>query len=921
VFFSFKNLRPRFLDWIASNNQAKFPALLALGSLFASFFIFYLSPQTGINIVFFDENQKIVHQQRLNIDSFNIIPPFFPERILLSDHLSCRVSTCFYSKKPIHLMQFFVSGGNATWKLDDRETATVHYEDSQRHLVMFSEISPGVHRIECEINRMSSIPRISIDASLGVKKVHQPLKGPFILSNQPFAFSFLHISRQLSAFFILIGLFLLIPFFNTILSLLSQAVYRYSALFLPVGVIAILIFSFYLHIQFIQVSQNGFEADEAAFGVMSQRLLQGQSPPLFHYGQNYQGTLEAIPLSFSLSHVEEPNRALHRISQCFGFLFILITVCTLGIFGNASLALFSLVCLGIGGLHFHWIVSKAWFGYSFSLFLGAALWAVVLYGAKKGRFSPGLLLLWSFIAGMALYELPISILFILGSGFVFIYSLKKPSLNFSKQDNKNRNLSSFLVSGSLKKSHLFFLVICLFLFLSPYWISPLLSGGFDAAEFLFQGRNLPSTRIMGENAFFDRFLCECLPTLLGSRAPYDQQHDLPSVFFPSIPSLFFALSVLLFPLFSRLFLPSNTLIHSRLIRYSILFYTILSIVVLSFSSFGLWPWYAIPLYWVIPILYFVFLRLLWSLSPSICFMAGFLLLLSTLSAFPSHSFLFHQPSSLSYQGLPLPTNFSELKQTLKEQNVRFLICDQGFDFFEKSTGRDWIGESLFFDSSGEIVSVDRLSRRFPDSAQELLNASRVGYLFHKRFFVKIASNLKAPESAPLTIENVSNLFGPKFLDFSRFDIDPYILFLPPQKFLGSRKNEINLKTSDPIYDIYLHTAIDNNISARGSGRETYWSSGPIGGKGMEFFISYPKPHEIKKIILFHGTKISDRTRENAVWYNDSSGENVFLGSFVYHHEARSSLLLLEKPVVTDKISITIPQNKDYWWTIFELWIN
>jgi len=236
----------------------------------------------------------------------------------------------------------------------------------------------------------------------------------------------------------------------------------------------------------------------------------------------------------------------------------------------------------------------------------------------------------------------------------------------------------------------------------------------------------------------------------------------------------------------------------------------------------------------------------------------------------------------------------------------------------ENTGRDWIGDSLLFDSEMKILSVDRNSRRAPDFTQEIINASRIGYLFHKNFYYgSSSSNTNSPGDSDMFFHTFSKLFGAEFLDYDRFDLNPYTLFLPKEKHPGFDKSRWTLQSSNPIY---LGASADHNLGLRGIGRDAYWASDRIPEGGCFYKTIFIKPKRIQHILLFHGTKYSDRTKENSIFVTLENGLTYNAGSLTYRPEIRSSFIELFSPVTAKEIEIRVqPTPDESWWTIFEIW--
>ena len=909
-----------FLDWLACDRAIGRYFPLALVFLSVAILFKTFSPREGIQFTYTDPASQPIMTRDLDLPEFDINPTLFLPEFLSCDQGTLRFSATFYSTNEVHYALPHASCGHAVWKLDGAEIARFEPHESSRHRLIPVSIQPGIHEIECETSSLRPIPRLSIAFSEFSKPPFAPLQGPFIQGIPPVSMLIYPIARNIPPLFLLLAFFLMIPIVNRGMLALAGFGRRNPSWLFGLGLILGIAIYTIIRFQFQTNTRIFYEADEAAFGLMAQRLLLGQSPPLFHYGQQYQGTLEAYPLALSLYFSEQPAAGLHALPEIWGILFLGVTCLTFWRFGSPALAGFALLILGVGGLHYHWIFSKTWFGYSFALVCGACQWLIVLAGWKQERLSPGMALVWGMLAGLSFYELPISLPFFLGSGLLILFFAWRNAFRlwFGARDAQPilKSILNICILASAR-SGAAVAGISLIFFTAPYWISPFLGQGLTAIEFVAKGRELPAARVSGENPLIDRFFGECLPVMFGSRAPYDHQHDLRNSLFSWFPSFLFLASLTIFPWSSRRSLKNEKILSALPVRLAVYGFALSTVLFVSYSPFGVWPWYAIPLYWVLPVLLYAFIRSMWEISPSLSAMAMILYLSALISPFGNYSPLFHQPASLAYQGLFTPTQFDEIKAILQERAIRYLLCDQGFDYLTDTPGRDWVGECLAFDSEQNILAFGRLSRRLEDSAQEIVNASRVGYLFHKNFQYNNTTGDPSLYS-PLTIEVLERLFGPQWLGYERFMVDPYIVFLPPSGVINNPKNSWRLEASNPNYRL---AAADHNISVRAYNRETYWSSDAIPASGAFFRVEFPSPQPVSKLVLFHGTKSSDRTRENHVILKTPEGKSIVVGSLHYEPEILSSVLVLNRPIDSSAVEIHVsPTPDNNWWTIFEIWI-
>ena len=905
---SFNGKRPHLFSWIHSEKSSLKNVLPAFLFFLGGFVFYFLIPETGINVthIFPNDRETAI---RLHLDELEILPTHYPKQFPPNNEEGALFySFSFFVRENIPSLLLYASHGKVDWLLNGRLIYSMKDEDVSRFSLIVNDIKPGYHLLQCKIENFSPIPQISVRGGTG-----KPIQGPFFDSEVPPNLFLASYSKDISIVSFLLFFFFFIPILNKILRSASAIATRYKTISSLIVVLLSLSCFLLIRYQFSINTNRLFEADEAAFGLMSQHLLNGQSPPLFHYGQNYQGTIESYPLSLSLIFSDNLIFGLHLLPLLWGVFFILIALITFYLFGSKGLTLFSFISLSLGGLHFHWIISKTWFGYSFSLFAGSLLWLIVFNAYKKKRLFPGAAFLWGAVSGICMYELPIVFPFVFSSSLVILKLflddlLSRIDSKYLYKSLKSHFFQSFFRSGAL------IALISFFLTLFPYWSGLFLEKDSGAARFIVEGRHLAPARLSSENPLIDRFFCECIPVLFGARAPYDQQYNLPLSLFSDFPSIFFFLSLFIFPFISKKIFPSNSLFQSKTILFSFISFYAITILLVSFSPFGIWPWYAIPLFWIIPILFYSTLSFIWKYSPSLSFLGAFIILISIFSSFLNYREFFHQPSSLSHQGFSIPTDFERIKTFLDENNFRYLLCDQGFDFSDTDVGRDWIGETLMYSADGKFSSVDRLSRRLPDSANEIVQSSRVCYLFHKDYLYRQPGDIN---SSSLSFNNFEKLFGADYFNFDRTSFDPYVLFSPPQFNGVYDKKNWSASSSNPIY---LLSSYDHNISFRGSGRDIFWSSDSIPDTGCFYKITFPVPKTIQTIVLFHGTKTSDRTQENSVVLTLEDGFSFNAGSLSYVDDIRSSVLSLPTPRTAKEIRINVdkPRN-DRWWTICEFW--
>jgi len=858
------------------------------------------SPTTGFSVFFSDTESGAEHIHFLPADSLNISSSLLPYDLLFDPPSTVHFSGYFQLESAIRAMSFSSSRGTFIWKIDELVVLTVDNSDIQRFSTIKIDLSPGIHRIECDISDLSPFPVFSVNVTETIDQHFELLQGPFYPNIDFFSLRFLFFLPFFKNLSLLLSFFFFIPLLNYCIDLSFSALSRYKIFIKSLSFPLLILSFFYILFSFQRYTNHLYEADEAAFGLMGQSLSTGQSPPLFHYGQDYQGTLEAFPLSLLLPLFDSPAQALHSLPTLFFLFFLIFTVSAYSFFGGFLLGLFSFFLLCFGGLHFYWIFSKTWFGYSFSLCMGAFILLITFFYYQKGHFSVLSCFLLGALCGILFYVLPISLPFILCCFILVFYS-------FYRQYNRSFLFIRFTLAfiGSF------------FLFCFPYWFSIVEKNDFGVVQFLFQERDLTPPRLLGENPFLHRFLGECLPTFFGMRAPYDQFTNFPGIFCPFFAPILFILSMIVFPLYSHRFLSSRSLFRNNVIRCSLYLFSLSSILFVFFSEKGIWPWYFIPLYWALPLLFFVLFQWIYSFSPALFFGSFLILFFSLFSTFFKISPFLFQPASLSFSCLPLPPDFNSAEELFSDNNIRYVICDQGYDTSLNVSGRDWIGECLTYHSNFNRIANDRILRRLPSLSMELMRSNHVAYLFHKHYYYNFPEN-DFSNYIPLSIGNLDRLFSSDFLDYEKYENGAFNIYLPKKFFSPVRKDLWRLSSSNPFF---LNASSDHNISVRAYGSDGYWSSDVIPDLGTRFSITMNKTTQISKIILFHGTKRYDYPRENNVVSVNEEGEHVYIGKLTYDIESRSSILLLDEPVFSKELLITVyPVKGDFWLTIFEIWI-
>lgn len=885
-----KNQPLKTLYYLTSQNVNPWREVLCFCLLTTCGVTLTVLPQSGFQAQWADSDLVIIGSNVVPSQQYHLTPSKMNDQTLWMDAALFRCSGWVTTLKLSQGLLFYANHGDVNWLLNDKPIASINNDDSNRYVYLPLEIEPGLHKLTFESNSPVPPPHMYVATIEGDQNRPQIIEGVYSqpISIDPFLLRILDTSLAIGLFLAVFGF---IPRLNAIFANLDR-LYLTMPIGLVVMVAVALFFIGQIDVSHLFTGSLSFEADEAAFGVMAQQLAQGELPPLFHYGQAYQGTIEAYPLALLLSMFG--TGALQWLSVLLCIVFILTTfVCALRL-GSLSLGVFTVIVLFLSGPHFYWISSKAWFGYSFSLACGGLMMWCAIDCWLLERLRPGAALLWGLTAGLSLYALPLSAPFVLASAFIIAFSVFKIS------PKPSHSFASILIA-----------VLTCLVCLAPYLPS---STDSSATQFLTEGRQLPEMRVENEHPLIDRFLGECLPVLLGARAPYDQQNDLSNVMFPALPSLVFVISIGVLLIAGK---PASAL-SCLWFRRTLAGFSLFTIFLVSYSPFGVWPWYAIALYWVLPFSLYWFLLTIWNQSRGAALIIGIAYFASMWSASTFDSKRLNNPSSLSLDGVIVNTDFQPAIDAAKQHNIKRLIADSGFDSTPIDAGRDWIGESLLYVSEGSLVSVDRLSRRFASHANVSINSRNVGYLFHENFYYNNPSLESVERYIPLTIESLRELFREDGLDYQHISLDGYELFIPNETHTNMNKAAWTVNSNNPVF---LDAAFDHNISVRGYGRDTYWSSGEVPSVGGWIEIEFGDSKPIRRAVLFHGTKKFDYLHENNVKTRDRQGVWHDVGSFSYNQAMRSSVLNLDNGIECDALRIEFARPEDgSWLTIFELWV-
>lgn len=649
----------------------------------------------------------------------------------------------------------------------------------------------------------------------------------------------------------------------------------------------------------LQRSGGVLDADEAAFGIMAERLLEGELPPLYHYGQVYQGTLEAwtLALTFHWAGISAAVLKWHA------FAWYLAGVVPLLWLAAKALRLGALSMLGaylaVSPQLLSWISTKGWFGYTSTWAMGIG---ILYLGYSIARESSGRSWRWiglGVLSGLSFYVLPLVVPFTIAAGALVLRMAWRTLLG---------RAGAYLLGGAV-------------LGLTPMILFDLATGG-SATIFATVGRELGPARFIGERAFLDRFLGECFPVLLGTRPVHEDLVE-------HVPMMLAWIVYTLAALGSCLSLPRFWCDAKRFVRgeeatvpFLFALLACVSILVGVSGPFGIWPWYFLAVYPLVPFVLYEGIRFVGRRAPVavplLVFCVFFVNAHGTLTVAES----MHHPTSLIKDGLLPAGDHRALLHELAARDIHAVICDQGMDI-AKDGGRDWLGERLTFESRGDANGIDVFSRRHSHLAARLHDTPRVAYLFHKDFIWWDASTVSHGEAMPLpmTFARLCRLFGPEFADYERIDVDPYVLFTPRVGSLAELKPFVVPRVSPGFFPERI---LDGEIGSRALG-PSYWASGRGAGEDgqqvgdwVQFDLRERRP--VKGLVLYHGIKASDRSGAARVEVSQD-GENWFAaGPLEWFADPNASRWRAQQPVEVRYIRAILEENRPNWWTIYEAWI-
>lgn len=834
---------------------------------------------------------------RLPLEAFRITPAHVSGAELDRGEATQTCETLFLTSDTIYNLLFHASHGEARWWVNGEEAAYLAADRADRYLYIPLELEPGVHSLRMEIAGASPPPTVTIEQMSSVSERLQPLTGPFFSHWLPIG-GWLDLTALacLSG----VGLFLLLfPSLNALTSGLAGFGWRYRRALAPLaaGLMVVLMGARFAWV--IGAAAYPLEADEAAFGIMAQRLLAGEWPPAFHYGQAYQGTLEAFALAGLLQLGVSEALAVKFIGLTWGVGFLGLLGYALWRWGSVYCAVGGLAILALSSNHLYWMLSKGWFGYSFGLLCGAALMVMALQAWQSRQLRLGMAIGFGVVSGLMLYELPVAVPLLL------LALLMLMGLGWRLwQDDRGA------VWGWCKAITL--VAIAGVIVLLPGVVSLL----YGVSEVSSDGPALverPPAPV-GEQSLLASWDAN-LPVALGTTEPFAFQDQVLDNAFEQFGSFIFLLALILL---SYQYGTRKWHLFDDPLTASAVLLGWATLLIVGFSPYGAWPWYFIALYWCFPIV--LVAAGVWLYAHCQALVLGALLfgVVSMSVGVAALDSRWQNPVSLARDGMTLDVPYPALMEAFEKHDLHAVFCDQGFDVAADDAGRDWVGENLFYLSGGEIRTVQRLSRRVPAYAQEAMQSNRAGYLFHRDYFYNNPALENYERYVPLTSDALDALLNGQ-LGYARFDLGEWRLYVPDQTLTAMQKPAWRLDSNNPIF---LGAAHDHQLVVRGYGRDAYWSSDYLPAEGGYLQIMFPEEKTVEQLVLFHGTKSRDHVYENEVIGITKRGEEVALGSMRYEESLRSSVIEWQQPHRLAGIRVVAyPPEDNSWLTVFEIWVK
>lgn len=605
-----------------------------------------------------------------------------------------------------------------------------------------------------------------------------------------------------------------------------------------------------IRLHFLWATEAGIESDEAIVGLMAKHMAEGRSWPVFYYGQNYLGSLEAILTSFVFRLIGVSNFGLKCVPLIFSLFHIIVVYELIRLLSNKCAARIGALCVAIPPSALLVWSLKARGGFIELVVIGtlSLILSVKLLSScnpnqdRHKHFQPmslsGLCGL-GVLLGLGWWTNNQIIYYMAAIGSVFfVYILFRGGF-LEVLKSGSVGLAGFVLGSA------------------PFWYVNLFTKP-RFATFVELGKRAESDKVIG---YFQGFWAEALPILFGARRLWNDQ----DVFYGASTV---AYVVYLICLVATLVAWSCGLRASK-VRVSVSVPSIMLVclfcvfiqIIFSISGFG-WltkePRYLLPIYSV----QFLFVgvavswmygvtRLFWvsRIFPNLVLVALLGLHLSS-----SYGLSFPYYNGLAIPGEPfigsegdrVQSDHKDLYSWLAENHYRHIFTNY------------WIGYRVAFETL-ENVTFTRF--RQPRSLR-IPEYEEVGFEYRDNSVYVLGAK---------EAEMVARAFRDSGLVFRTTEVSGYII-LDHLRPITARGNEISLsnaKLRASSRDSWLENVIDNDISTR-------WGSGMAQNPNMFVEVELPVNTAISGIDIDMGLWPQDVAARLVIEATDENGKTCVL---------------------------------------------
>lgn len=419
------------------------------------------------------------------------------------------------------------------------------------------------------------------------------------------------------------------------------------------------------------------ESDEAIVGLMAKHIAEGASWPVFFYGQDYLGSLEAIVAAGVFSAFGDSTMALKSVPWFFSVLFIVVTYFLAKEVGSRRTALFAALFTAIPPLALaEWGV-KARGGFIELLVIGSFSFYLAVKILKAKKISLSLVGELGLVLGLG-WWINNQIIFYLLTIALFL------------------GVYAWLREGLLKS--LGYTLICAGAFIigsAPFWYANFVSTPRFSSFCTLFGGTVSAVRGVEQESFIEifwshlvGFFAEALPIILGAR-PFWSDLDL----YTGASLLTFIVYGLLLAYLCWKVVKAEDL-SFKLVFGMLLAFPAAVGIIFSASSFG-WlskaPRYLLPLYSVIPLITALGVNALWRRGRGII---GFVAVIGILALNLSSGY-FNSAAQLGqpfvYKGQRVERDQGPLYKWLANHNYRHILTNY------------WIGYRTAFETHEKVL--------------------------------------------------------------------------------------------------------------------------------------------------------------------------------------------------------------------------